>query len=324
MGHGPFSHVFESITNYDHKEMTFQFAERRLPEIVSTFSGEEIKKILNRELKPENAWCGDLLDGQIDVDRMDFLLRDALYAGVDYGRFDVQRVFQSLAIGEVKGENHLLILLKGLHAVEGFFIAYHHMYWQVYLHKTTRAYEILLEKIFGRIKELLLGEGLDISIQPELENLLTRNRLDLGEFFLLDDCTILEAIKKCRSSKDEIINDLSNRFLNRKLFKCIRRERAGNIVEIIKKSQEFFEKRDISHEYYFKIDEPRKISVRRPLVGTDLLMVDVDRSGRISEPFNFIDRSDIIRPLYNVERTEFRMYCPEHLADDLRELLSGT
>jgi HD superfamily phosphohydrolase len=227
-------------------------------------------------LRHGDAWVGDLLDSQIDVDRMDFLLRDSLYTGVDYGRFDMQRVFHSLTIGEVEGENHLVMLLKGLHAFEGFFIARHHMYWQVYLHKVTRVYEILLEKIFCRMKELLLEKEIDIDIPSELKNLLIEERVSLEEFFLLDDCTILETIKKCYSSKDAILNDLSTRFLERKIFRCIKKKKIRSIVEFIKKSQEIYEKRNIPYEYYFAIDEPSNFSVNRPVLEKGLLMADRD------------------------------------------------
>ena len=322
IGHGPYSHVFERITKYDHKEMTSRFIKERLPEIVPTFSANEIMKLLKRDLDPGNIWVCDLLNSQIDVDRMDFLLRDSLYTGVDYGRFDMQRVFHSLAVGEVNKENHLIMLLKGLHAFEGFFIAYHHMYWQVYFHKTTRAYEILLNKIFDRMKELLLEKGLDIDIQPELESLLTTNKVNLQEFFLLDDCTVLEAVKKCRFSSDNILKDLCNRFLNRRIFKCIKMKEV-NVIDLYKRCQEFYEKEEVPFDYYFETDELHKISVKRPTLEDGILMADLDKSGEIDGPFDFIDESDIIRSLYNIKRTEFRMYCPEYLKKDLKEFLSN-
>ncbi|MBU7016502.1 MAG: HD domain-containing protein [Theionarchaea archaeon] len=325
VGHGPFSHVFEKITEYNHEEMTMRFIEKKLPEMVPVFSGMEIKRIHKKELQSENAWIGDFLNSKIDVDRMDFSLRDSLYTGVDYGRFDMQRVFHSLVIGDIEGENHLIMLLKGLHAFEGFFIARHHMYWQVYFHKTTRSCEVIMEKIILRMKETI--EDLDIEIPHELENLLSKKRPDVEEFFLLDDCTILETIKKCRSSKDKILRDLSNRFFRRKIFKCVRRgkiEDIGNIIEIDRRIRKFYEERNISYEYYFAYDDPEKISVERPVAEKGLLMADKDKSGNISGVFDFTVESKIILPLYNVKYTEFRMYCPEYLEEDLKELLSSS
>lgn len=215
------------------------------------------------------------------------------------------------------------MLLKGLHAFEGFFIALHHMYWQVYLHKTTRAYEILLEKILSRMGELLEKKS-EINIQPELENLLIEEKLELQEFFLLDDCTILETIKKCRFSEDKILSDLCERFLYRKAFKCIRKKRIENaekIIEIHDRSQKFYQEKGISHDYYFAIDEPARISVERPVLEKGLLVADIDKSGKISGLLDFINESDIIRSLYNVEYKELRMYCPENLADGLKAVL---
>jgi HD superfamily phosphohydrolase len=322
IGHGPFSHLFERVTAYDHKEMTLRFIKERLPEIVSTFSDKDIMKLFQKDIGPENIWIGDLLDSQIDVDRMDFLLRDSLYTGVDYGRFDMQRVFHSLAVGEIEDENHLVILSKGLHAFEGFFIAYHHMYWQVYLHRVTRGYEALFDKIFCRMKDLLLEKGLDSEINIQLKRLLMGEKLGLEEFFLLDDCTVLEAIKKCRSSKDKILSDLCNRFLERKIFKCINTRNINSIMKFVENGRDFYEERDIPYDYYFVLDDPKKVSVERPVLGGDLFIVEKDKGGKISEPVDFADKSDIIRSLLNIEHTEFRVYCPENIVDDVREALN--
>ena len=323
IGHGPFSHIFERITTYNHKDITLQFVERKLPEMIDNFSVDEIKRLLKKDLSPEDAWVGDLLDSQIDVDRMDFLLRDSLYTGVDYGRFDIQRVFHSLAVGEVEGENHLVMLLKGLHAFEGFFIAHHHMYWQVYFHRVTRVYEVVLEKIFRRMRELLLEKEIDVDIPLELRNLLTEEKFDLEEFFLLDDCTILETIKRCYFSEDGVLKDLSTMFFERKIFRCIKKEKIRNIVEFIEKSKKAYERRKISFEYYFAIDEPEKTSVKRPVLEKGLLMASKDKFGRVSGPFDFIDNSDIIRSLYNVKHTELRMYCPRSMEGEMKEILNN-
>jgi HD superfamily phosphohydrolase len=249
---------------------------------------------------------------------LDFLLRDSLYAGVDYGRFDLQRVFHSLSIGNIEGENHLLMLLKGLHAFEGFFLAYHHMYWQVYLHKTTRACELLLEKIFLRMKERI--DDLDIDFPSPLESLLSGRDLTLEEFFLMDDCTILETIKRACDSRDEILSDLCRRFLCRNMFKCVEKKKF-HFWEDDRRIRKFFEECDIPYDYYFAYDEIEQTSVERPILEKDLLMVDIDKSGTVSGPFDLIDESDIIRSLYNVNYTKLRMYCPEKIAGELKGIL---
>lgn len=318
IGHGPFSHVFEKITRYNHENMTMNFIEERLPDIATSFSSNEIKKIFKKELESKNAWIGDLLDSQIDIDRMDFLLRDSLYTGVNYGLFDIQRIFYSLTVGDIEGENHLIMLLKGLHAFEEFFIAYHHMYWQVYFHKTTRACEVLIEKIFLRMEDII--DDIHINISPQLKNLLTKKKLDLYEFFLLDDCTILETIKKCRKSEDSILSDLCNRFLNRKLFKLIKKDTKTSF-EAFENIRKFYEEKNIPHKYYFANDGPEKISVERPVLEKGLLMGNIDKSGNIFGPFDFLDESKVISPLYNTKYKEFRMYCPANLVGDLRNLL---
>ncbi|MBU7031210.1 MAG: HD domain-containing protein [Theionarchaea archaeon] len=323
IGHGPFSHVFERITNYNHEEITLRFIKEKMPELIPAYSSSEIKKIFRKEVDSKNAWIGDLLDSQIDVDRMDFLLRDSHFTGVNYGRFDLERIFYSLVIGEIEGENHIFMLKKGLQAFEEFFISYHHMYWQVYFHEVTRSYEILLEKIFLRLKENL-GD-IDIELNEFLINFLSDNNPSLDNFFYLDDSIILETIKKGLFSRDTVLHDLCNRFLKRKMFQCIKKgkiESIDNILEMDKKIHEYYDKNGLSYKYYFSSDEPGKVAIERPVLERGLLMADIDKSGIVSGPFEFIDESRIIKSIYNTRFSEFRMYCPRNLVDDLKRLFA--
>lgn len=94
-----------------------------------------------------------------------------------------------------------------------------------------------------------------------------------------------------------------------------------DIIEFVNKSEVFFEEKNVPYEYYFATDEPEKVPIERPVLDKGLLVMDKDKSGRVSGPFDFIDESDIIRSLYNVKYSEFRTYCPEELVNELKETI---
>lgn len=109
------------------------------------------------------------------------------------------------------------------------------------------------------------------------------------------------------------------------MFQCIKKgkiESIDNILEMDKKIHEYYDKNGLSYKYYFSTDEPGKVAIERPVLERGLLMADIDKSGIISGPFEFIDESRIIKSIYNTRFSEFRMYCPRNLVDDLKRLFT--
>jgi hypothetical protein len=152
--------------------------------------------------------------------------------------------------------------------------------------------------------------------------LFIQERIIRGLDILLVQCTILETIKRACDSRDEILRDLCRRFLCRNMFKCVEKKKF-HFWEDDRRIRKFFEERDIPYDYYFAYDEIEKTSVERPILEKGLFMVDIDKSGTVSELFDLVDESDIIRSVYNVNYTKLRMYCPEKIAGELREILKN-
>jgi len=165
VGHGPFSHAFEKITEEHHEERTREIitssdtqirhvleeVDRELPEKVREFQKEDFKGTPDLP-----AYYRKIYSSQLDADRFDYLLRDSYSTGVDYGTFDYRWLISHLYIDEKKGR--LFLSKKALLAAEAYVFARHHMYQIVYFHKTTRAAEVMFRLLLKRYKEIVRYE----------------------------------------------------------------------------------------------------------------------------------------------------------------------
>ena len=221
IGHGPFSHVLEHtiVDGVTHEDISLLMMERinedlrgRLDTAIAIFKNEYPKHFLHQ-----------LISSQLDVDRMDYLCRDSFFTGVQEGRVASERLLKMLDVRD----DRLVVQIKGIYSVEKFLVARRLMYWQVYLHKTSVAAEQQLIKILSRAKELARS-GKDLFCSPALKYFLYQSVSfkDFGthsealeQYALLDDNDVLCAIKAWISSEDKVLSTLSERFINRQLFR---------------------------------------------------------------------------------------------------------
>ncbi|MGL6266808.1 MAG: HD domain-containing protein, partial [Chitinophagaceae bacterium] len=218
IGHGPFSHALESIVieSLDHEALSLLIMEKlnqesdgKLSMAIDIFKGTYHKKFLHQ-----------LISGQLDVDRMDYLARDSFFTGVSEGTIGYDRILKMLTVHE--GE--LMVEEKAIYSIEEFLVSRRLMYWQVYLHKTVISAEMMLVKIFERArwlqqhgdKDVVLNDTLSLFLFNQLEGPL-KNHLNL--FCQLDDTDVISAIKAWSLHKDKILSLLCLSVLNRKLFK---------------------------------------------------------------------------------------------------------
>ncbi len=219
IGHGPFSHALENALVYDmnHEDLTLMFIEYLtekmnfpLQPALEIFRNGHPKKFLHQ-----------LVSGQLDMDRLDYLHRDSFFTGVSEGVISWDRIIKMLNISGDK----LVIDEKGIYSIEKFIIARRLMYWQVYLHKTVIAAENTLQNIMKRAKMLALS-GKELFATPPFRHFLYNkfNKEDficnsdlLEEFSLLDDYDIFSAIKTWTRNTDTILAYLCQSVVNRKL-----------------------------------------------------------------------------------------------------------
>lgn len=221
IGHGPFSHTLETtLINVSHEQLSALFMEKLNEE----FSGQlALAMAIFRNSYPKK-FLHQLVSGQLDMDRMDYLNRDSFFTGVYEGVIGYDRIIKMLAVHE--GE--LVVEEKGIYSIEKFLIARRLMYWQVYLHKTVLSAERMLIQALRRARELA-HQGQEVpcpqSLQFFLEQELTtadfhqdRDRL-LHHFAALDDYDIISAVKSWMSHEDRLLSFLCSGIINRRLFR---------------------------------------------------------------------------------------------------------
>ncbi|MBE6281851.1 MAG: HD domain-containing protein [Bacteroides sp.] len=221
VGHGPFSHVLENtlVAGISHEEISLMLMERinkdlkgQLNLAIQIFKDEYPKRFLHQ-----------LVSGQLDMDRLDYLRRDSFYTGVTEGNIGSARIIKML---DVK-DDHLVVESKGIYSIENFLTSRRLMYWQVYLHKTSVACEKMLISTLLRAKELA-SQGMELFASPALRfflyNRITKedfynNPLCLENFIQLDDNDIWTALKVWSNHEDKVLSTLSKGLINRNLFK---------------------------------------------------------------------------------------------------------
>ena len=221
IGHGPFSHVLEDtiVKGIPHEEISLMLMERMNKEMngqlslaIQIFKDEYPKRFLHQ-----------LVSGQLDMDRLDYLRRDSFYTGVTEGNIGSARIIKMLDVAD----DRLVVESKGIYSIENFLMARRLMYWQVYLHKTSVAYEKMLISTLLRAKELA-SQGIELFASPALHFFLYNditptefysNPDCLENFIQLDDNDIWTALKVWSTHTDKVLSTLSMGMINRNIFK---------------------------------------------------------------------------------------------------------
>ena len=221
IGHGPFSHTLENsvVSGISHEEISLLMMQKinlemdgKLDIALQIFTNEYPKKFLHQ-----------LVSGQLDMDRMDYLSRDSFFSGVSEGIIGSARIIKMLNIHN----DQLVVEAKGIYSIEKFLVARRLMYWQVYLHKTAVAAEKMLMNILKRAKELA-GRNIELFASPALQYFLytevnkqifLTNQMALDHFAMLDDSDLICAIKVWSTHTDIVLSTLCKAFTNRRLFK---------------------------------------------------------------------------------------------------------
>ncbi len=219
IGHGPFSHALENelIPGVQHEEISMLIMHRlnqefdgQLDIAISIFTDQHPKKFLHQ-----------LVSGQLDVDRMDYLNRDSFFTGVAEGVIGYDRIIKMLTVSQ----GDLMVEEKAIYSIEKFLLSRRLMYWQVYLHKTVIGAEMMLVKIIRRAKELIArGEEVEAASKV-LDNILKNpddyrqieNGLDI--FCRMDDHDVMATIKNWCWHPDKILRLLCRSLTDRRLFK---------------------------------------------------------------------------------------------------------
>src|SRR6266513_839261 len=221
VGHGSFSHVMEKVLNFHHESWTVQVILSpdtevgRLLHLYSEALPARVAGIIEGKFQP--AALAHLVSSQLDVDRMDYLLRDSLMTGAKYGIYDLEWIINALAIDEE--HDRIYVAARGVYAVEEYLQARYYMFRQVYFHRALRSAEAVLRSILRRaLKVLETGATVWYAPDTAFENVLRRKPLSLADHLEMDDSDVIFHVKQWQRSEDAILGDLSRRFIGRRLF----------------------------------------------------------------------------------------------------------
>ena len=248
VGHGPFSHTLEStiVNEVRHEEISLMLME----ELSAQSGGQFDMCIAIFKNKYHKKFLHQLVSGQLDVDRLDYLRRDSFFSGVVEGNIGSARIIKMLDVKDDK----LVVEAKGIYSIENFLTSRRLMYWQVYLHKTSVAAERMLSNTLKRAKELSLS-GVQLFASPSLKFFLDNN-IDkktfkdeaLHHFVNLDDNDIWSALKVWMDNDDIILSTLSKCLINRNIFKTEVSSTPASSERINEKIESYTKKFDISEQ----------------------------------------------------------------------------
>ena len=221
IGHGPFSHALEYslLRGIPHEELSLLTIELLNEE----FGGQLTLALQIFKNQYPKKFFHQLVSSQLDIDRLDYLQRDCFFTGVSEGTIGADRIIKMMAVKD----DQLVIEEKGIYSIENFLSARRLMYWQVYLHKTTVSAEKMLINLIQRAKKLA-QDGRTFFVTEEMAYFMTQEvsladfKADtslLKKFLQLDDFDIWGAIKLWKNDADYVLQNISQMFLTRKLFK---------------------------------------------------------------------------------------------------------
>jgi len=318
VGHGPFSHAIEHVFQTDHEKWTCDIVlgdtaiNRVLREAGEDFPDKVAAVIRKTYDKPIVV---SLVSSQMDADRMDYLLRDAYFTGVNYGSFDLDRLLRVMR----PHKEAIVVKESGMHAVEAYLMARYQMYWQVYFHPVTRSSDTLLRQIFRRAGELYKSGYRFEFLLPQLAQLFER-KMTVEAYLSLDDSIVQTAFNQWIREPDRLLSDLCRRFLHRSLYKYITVESIDE--PFMNGLRQEWEEIGLNPEYHLEVDTPVDLpyDVYKPGAAPDaedkppiLILDDKDRVSEISA------RSEIIRSIAGLHQGKYYIYYPE---EELRERAS--
>lgn len=317
IGHGAYSHTFERLFDTNHETITQQIILSPETEIntilrrVSPDFPDKVASVINHTYS--NKQVEQLISSQIDVDRMDYLLRDSYFTGASYGEFDLTRVLRVIR----PIENGIAFSRDGMHAVEDYIISRYQMYMQVYFHPASRAMEVLLQNLLKRAKYLYPKEKEFFTVTSPHLIPFFENRVTLEDYLSLDDGVMNTYFQTWMQSADKILSDLASRFINRKVFKSItfdekdlsNLEKLREIVKDLGFDPTYYTALHLNFDLPYDVYKP---DVQNPRTQIEMLQED----GSIAELSTL---SPLVHTLSGTTHGDRRFYFPKEMLikDDL-------
>lgn len=304
IGHGPYSHAFEAVIKSSHEEIgarIIESSETQINQVLTKYNVNpyDITNILLH--KGKYLLLETLTSSQIDVDRMDYLARDAYFTGATYGSIDRQRLLRSMIIKD----NKVYFRSSAVNSLENYVMARYHMYWQVYYHKEAKGYDLLLESLYKRIYDVYINKSVIDINAFDLINVINDDT-NINSFLMLDDGYISGLIKQLVNSSDPVLSDIAKSLESRKLLKGLDYQDNKELCDSIK---EKYKNNKYKKYYFYKI-------VVSQIAYLDTKNIDSLNEIRIVKPDNSVETlesySKIIQSLIKSgKRKQIRYYYKE-------------
>lgn len=223
VGHGPFSHVSEVCLDADHEDWSRKIVlnpDSKINRILTKYGPylpQTVADLVEKNNRKHPPWQKALLSSQLDVDRMDYLRRDSLFTGAGYGHFDHFRILNTFDLYYGEKAHDLVWTEKSSLAIEEYVFARYYMYHNVYLHKTTRGFEVLLQAMWRRARKLA-NEGNEAVLIPVLRDFWKAADPTVGQYLRIEEFSMLQQIQEWSDQRDKPLADLARRFMNRDRF----------------------------------------------------------------------------------------------------------
>ncbi len=253
VGHGPFSHALEPLWGPSHEEWgaaLLMEPTTAVHQVLAAYDPSLPRQVADVILKRHpDRLVTSLVSGQLDADRLDYLRRDALYCGVDYGQFNLDRI---LRVVHPLGDR-VVVKKTGLQTVEAYLLARYFMYGQVYFHPVCRSAEVVLRRVMARARALgALGQA--PPAPWPLDGWARGDALGVREYLALDDNHVMVAFEMWRTHPDGVLADLAARIPDRRLFRYTEFPAGGN-PRIFGRVEQAVADEGFDPEYYLQVDE---------------------------------------------------------------------
>ncbi len=338
VGHGPFSHLFEPCLGIDHeiwskRILLCEDKDMRVNKVLKNVDRalpKTLAELIDKDNYDHPSWMKYLLSSQLDMDRLDYLRRDSLFTGAGYGHFDFYRLLNTFEIlQDGDGNREIVWGEKSMLAIEEYIFARYYMYQNVYLHKTTRGFEKMLEALWRRGKSLH-DNGQDAALVPVLRDFWSAKEPTVQQYLAIEEFTVLQQIQNWMTHADKPLGDLARRFLGRERFAMIEPPPAKDelapssaawekaLLELVKSKPEFDPpemyclKDQVKAKYnrpYFPEKEADEQSVKNAI----RLMID-------NKPVEISTLLERLKPLTQEPVDRVRYYIPKDLHDAAKKL----
>lgn len=307
IGHGPFSHTLEDFffTKHSHEEVGLALIEQ----LNHDFKGQlDITLQILRNTYPK-TFLHELVSGQLDMDRLDYLRRDSFFSGVTEGNIGSARIIKMLNIKNDK----LVVEAKGIYSIENFLMSRRLMYWQVYLHKTAYAAETMLHQTLLRARYVANQDTLLFATDALRyflrEGATALTPTALHHFSLLDDSDIWVALKEWCHHPDKVLSLLSQGIVNRRIFKVEIADTPFSPDYLQQQSQQLCQALNLSKQEVSYLTHYQKVT--NNLYREDDNAIDILFSNgstkRISEASDMFNLDLLSKPIHKYYYCHFRL-----------------